>query len=220
MITLTTLKTRVSQVLDDPGGVRFGSEMLEEAIRLALETLNIKLPRLERAEITVVASGRDQTLPDLEDMLYLVSLTLNLGQNSVRELEPESEFSYLFRSGQPAIHFSGRLVPQAGDTLSVTYAARHTLEGLDEAAASTVPLAYFGALINGAAGHACLLRAARLAEAYGARPAEANQLLEISRLRLEGFNFTLTNLKVLQEFGFPPGFALDADDSSKTGKQP
>jgi hypothetical protein len=70
-------------------------------------------------------------------------------------------------------------------------------------------------LVSGAAGEACLLRASGLAESYGTRPEEVTRLLEIGQLRLDAFDKTLSGLKVLQEFGFPPGFALDKWDQGK-----
>lgn len=220
MITLTSLKPRILQVLEDPSGIRFASSLLDEAVRLTLDALDQRLPRLAIVEVAVSTSGRDQPLTGLEDCLYLVSLYISHGNQLTRELEPESEFSYLFRAGLPTLHFSGRLYPKEGEILHITYAARHTLQGLDGAAETSLPAAYESAVVNGAAGHACLLHATRLVESYGARSNESPRLIEISRLRLDGFERTLNSLKVLQEFGFPPGFALDDKDSQKTGRCP
>jgi hypothetical protein len=220
MITLSTLKLRVLQVLDDPNGTRFGSGLLDESVRLALDALDQRLPRLANVELAVTAAGRDQPITGIEDCLYLVSLYLSQEDRLSREMEPETEFSYLFREGLPTLHFSGRLYPKGGETLHITYAARHTLQGLDGTAATSLPAAYETALVNGAAGQACLLRAARLVESYGVRSNEAPRLMELSRLHLDSFERTLNSLKVLQEFGFPPGFALDSEDSQKTGRCP
>jgi hypothetical protein len=60
-----------------------------------------------------------------------------------------------------------------------------------------------------------LLHATRLAETYGTRPNEVSRLLEISRLRLEDYALTLSNLKMIQAFGFPPGFSLDDQDACR-----
>jgi hypothetical protein len=59
------------------------------------------------------------------------------------------------------------------------------------------------------------LRAGSLVEAYGSRPAEVAQLLETSRLWMELFSRGLDGLKVLQDFGYPPGFALDGWDHAR-----
>ena len=220
MTTLASIKPRILQVLEDPAGTRFASGLVDEALRLALDALDQRLPRLASEDILVTVSGRDQPLTNLNECLYLVCLTLSSGDVPVSEMEPETGFSYFFHDALPTLHFSGRVYPKAGQTLHLTYAARHSLQGLDGAVETSLPAAYETALVNGAAGQACLLHAARLVESYGARSDETSRWMEISRLRLDEFERTLNNLKVLQEFGFPPGFALDGSDSQKTGRCP
>ena len=117
--------------------------------------------------------------------------------------------------GVPTLHFFGDVIPQAGETLQVTYAAVNTIEGLDNAVSTTLPAVCEPALVNGAAACASALRAASLLEAYGSRPEESARLLETSRTGMEQFNHMLDGLKMLQEFGYPPGFALDAWDNRR-----
>jgi len=210
--TLAEIETRILAVLQDPNGTRFSSGLLDAAVRLALDTLDQRLPRLSEIEVTIETGGREQALSGLEDCLYLVGLCIVHSGQTIRELEPESEFTYRFQDGLPWLHFSGRRLPKSGEVLRVTYAASHKLDGLDGKTITTLPAAFESALVNGAAGHACLLQATRLAETYGTHPDETTRLMEISRIRLAEFGQTLSNLKVLQSFGFPPGFALDADD--------
>lgn len=217
MITLETLEPRILQVLEDTSGKRFDSGTLEEAIRQALDLLDRKLPNIAVSTFTVSDTGRDQAIDGLTNWMYLVSLCLNPESSGRRELEPESEFTYRTTDGQPLLHFSGRRYPNSGDILRVTYAAKHSLSGLDDATETTLSDACTNALVCGAAGQACLLRAGFLSEAYGARPAEATRLLEMSRSLMERFEQSLTQFKALQEFGFPPGFVLDADDR-RTGR--
>jgi len=96
----------------------------------------------------------------------------------------------------------------------VHYAAAHTIEGLDGASSTSLPEICEPALVNGAAGSAYALRAASLVESYGTRAEDAGRLMETSRLFMEHFDQMLKGLKLLQEFGFPPGFALDAWDAN------
>jgi hypothetical protein len=218
MTTLTDIQTRVAQALEDPGGIRFSTVLLGEAVRLALDTLDQRLPRLLTSEIAIDAGGREVLLPGLTDCLYLVGLRIKRGDLQVREMEPESEFSYQFEGEQMRLHFSGKRTPRSGDVLVITFAAGHSLQGLDGAATTTLPAAYESALVNGAAGHACLLHATKLAETYGTRPNETARLIEISQLRLNEFAQSVGNLKVLQEFGFPPGFRLEGEDLADRGR--
>jgi hypothetical protein len=212
MTTLTEIQTRVSQVLEDPSGTRFSTVLLTEAVRLALNTIDQRAPRLLTTEITVTAGGRDQLLPALEDCLYLVNLSLFRANRTLSEMEPEGEFAYQFEGDQIHLHFSGKRYPKTGEGLRITYAACNRLGGLDGAVSTTLPGAYESPLVTGAAGHACLLHTARLAGTYGSQPEEASRLLAIGQLHLGEFEQVLSSLKVLQEFGFPPGFALDSWD--------
>jgi hypothetical protein len=217
MITLTTLKTRILEVLQDSSGRRFNDSTLTEALRQAIDLVNQKLPNIVSTSFTVTAAGRDQAISGLDECLYIISLCVNPDDSSGRELEPESGFSYRYKEGVPVLHFPGRLIPQAGDVLRITSAARHTLAGLDSATETTLPSACVTALVNGAAGQACLLRAGLLCETYGARPAEATRLLDLSHLLMDRCEQNLAQIKTLQEFGFPPGFTLDSDDR-QTGR--
>jgi hypothetical protein len=215
MTTFADIQSRIARVLEDPAGTRFSAGLIEEAVRLALATLDQRLPRVLTTEVVLGQGGRDQPLTAPVNCLYLISLNLMRGTQPGREMEPEVEFSYQFEDEGLLLHFSGRRVPKGGDRLRLTYAASHKLQGLDGAETTTLPAAYESALVNGGAGHACLLHATRLAETYGTRPNEVSRLLEISRLRLEDYALTLSNLKMIQAFGFPPGFSLDDQDACR-----
>jgi hypothetical protein len=217
MITLTNFKSRMLQVLEDPEGKRFDNAALEEAIRQAISLLDQRLPNIAVCTFTVTVGGRDQSITGLGECLYLVTVCINPESSSSRELEPESGFSYRLQNSEPLLHFSGRRTPHTGDVIKVTYACPHSLSGLDTAAVTTIPASCESALVNGAAGQACLLRASLLTEAYGTRPVECSRLLEISHLLMDRFEQSLAQFKTIQEFGFPPGFALDADDK-QTGR--
>jgi len=208
--TFTDIRSRITQVLEDPAGTRFSAGLLQEAVRLALATLDQRLPRVLTTEINLGEGGRELSLPAPANCLYLVSLNVRHGTRISKEMEPEVEFLYQYEGSQLLLHFSGRRLPRIGDILRLTYAASHKLQGLDGEEITTLPAAYESTLVNGAAGHACLLRATLLTETYGTRPNEVSRLLQISRLRLDEYNRTLSNLKVIQAFGFPPGFSLDA----------
>jgi hypothetical protein len=216
MITLTALSSRILQALQDPAGKRYDEPTLAEAARQALDLINPRLPNIITCDFTVTTTGRSQVLTGLENCLYLVSLCVNPGEGS-SELEPENGFSYRFQNGVPTLYFPGIAYPQVGDVLRVTCALPHTLSGLDDETETTLPPACVNALVDGAAGQACLMRATALTEAYGARTVEVTRLLDLSRTLMVRFDQSLSQFKTLQTFGFPPGFGLDADDS-QTGR--
>lgn len=215
MSDLSALISRVRLTLDDPDGKRFSDTLLTTAIRQALEQIDQRLPRNLISDVTAAANGREQPLNGLTGCIFLVKLVYPAASDGNRELEPETEFSYVMRDGTPTVHFYGDVLPQAGEVLLVHYAAQNTIEGLDDALSTTLPEMCEAALVNGAAGCACALRAGSLVEAYGSRPAEAAQMLETSRYWMDVFSRGLDGLKVLQDFGFPPGFALDGWDRAR-----
>lgn len=217
MITLNALNPRILQVLQDPTGKRYDEPTLAEAVRQALDLINQRLPNIVTSDFTVTTAGRSQALTGLENCLYLVSLCVNPGEVP-SELEPENGFSYRFQNGVPTLYFPGVTYPQVRDVLRATCALPHTLSGLDSATQTTLPPACVNALVDGAGGQACLMRAACLTEAYGARTVEVTRLFELSRSLMERFDQSLSQFKTLQTFGFPPGFTLDADDS-QTGRR-
>jgi len=213
MTKLTSLAARVRLLLNDPDAVRFSDSLITSAIRQALELIDIRLPQVLTEEITAGAFSRDLQLTGVTGCLYLVKLIVNSPDTS-RKLEPGTHFLYQVESGIPTLHFLGNFIPQAGMVLQVHYAAAHTIEGLDGASSTSLPEICEPALVNGAAGSAYALRAASLVESYGTRAEDAGRLMETSRLFMEHFDQMLKGLKLLQEFGFPPGFALDAWDAN------
>lgn len=215
MTKLTSLAGRVRLLVNDPDKKRFSDDLLTSAIRQALEQVNLCLPRVLISEYTVTASSREQALTGLSGCLFLVRLEVP-GLTPDRELEPDEHFSYTLTDGIPTLHFTGGFIPQAGMVLRVHYAAAHTIEGLDEAESTSLPESCEPALVNGAAGYAYALRAASLAETYGTRAEDAARLMDASRIFLDTFDRMLTGVKTFQEFGFPPGFALDAWDLKRS----
>ena len=202
---LEDVKTRVRQILDDAEGTRFSDSLLENAVRQALTRLDEALPLIGILDITRTDSGRDQVLTGLTDPLYLINV-----------IKIESEIRYGFTctlaGDNVALHFSGPVIPRAGESLRVSYASRNTLDGLDEAEVTTVPDSALTALHYACASAACLLRAASVSEAYGARPGESARLVEQSKVWMETAERDLQNMKNQQEFAYPAGFALDRWD--------
>lgn len=212
MPTLAGIKNRVRQILDDSAADRFSEDLVENAIRQALTHIDESLPRILTKDLTVTIAGRDQSLAGMEDCLYLINLEKAEPSRAAREVELKAKYSYTLQAGSLQLHFSGTYVPQAGETLRVKSAFRNLLSGLDGAETSSLSDSAAAAIELGAAGYACLLRAAAVAEAYAVRPGESARLVEHSRLWLEQSVRVLNNLKKLQEFGYPPGFALDRWD--------
>ena len=115
--------------------------------------------------------------------------------------------------GAAWLRFADGTTPAAGEQARLTYAARHTLAGLDGAETGSVPEAHEGVIALGAAVFAALQRIHRLAGSIGAPPAEPERLRELAEKYLERFNLELFSLKSVQPVqGFPAGFNLDEWD--------
>ncbi|HOV06125.1 MAG TPA: hypothetical protein PLV27_02575 [Anaerolineaceae bacterium] len=214
MADLTALETRLRSLLDDPASLRFSSTLLATAFSHALTEINHRQPRLMDSEFTVTLPGREQALSGLNECFYLLHLA-RLDETSHQKLEPETCFTYQLLGGIPVLHFRSEYIPQAGDRFTVCYASAHTLAGLDGASLTTLPAELENALVEGAAGQACALRAGSLLEAYGSRGEECAALLKLADYWHSVFLRSLAGLRVIQEFGFPPGFVLDPWESRR-----
>ncbi len=214
MSTLAEIKTRILQVLDDASGARYPDALLTEAINQAFSSINTRLPKVSTLDLTITTAGREQAVSGIFNCLFIISVSLISADQLTRELSPDSEFTFLLKNGAPTLYFSGSKIPAAGDKLRIQYAAPYSAADLG----SAFPTNYESALVNGAAGHACNIRALHLIEAYGARSEESPRLLELGRLRLDAFESLLSSLRVLQDFGYPPGFKLDEYDTRAPGR--
>lgn len=212
MTNLTEINTRVRALLDDSQALRFSDSLLEAALGQALEELEQRAPCISTITHTVTTAGRDQSLPGLTGCRYMICVTVPLADGSSRRLEPETSFTYLLADGVPTLHFLGSRVPAIGDQLLLQFAAGYDIAGYKGALSTTLPVEMESALINGTAGRACFLHAGSLIESYGGRNSDSSRWMESGRELLNAFERALNTLKTLQEFGFPPGFALDRWD--------
>jgi hypothetical protein len=206
------LKTRIRALLEDENARRFSDALLAAALRRALDDLELQLPNIAELEWTAVTAGRDQPLPALTGCRYIICVTLPESNAAEQVLKPEEHFTYFLKDGVPTLHFNGSYIPQAGAALMVRCASGYAIEGFEGEGATTLPAAFESALVNGTAAEACILRAGSIAERSGVHPSEVSRLLEIGHLWRETFARNLSGLKVLQDFGFPAGFALDRWD--------
>lgn len=207
MSKFTDLETRIRAVLEDQDTLRFSDALLAAALRRALDDVDLQLPNIAELEITATTTNRDLALSSLTGCRYIIDIAID-----DHLLEPEAHFTYFLKDGVPTLHFNGSYVLQAGDILRVRYACGYTIEGFEGEESTTLPAAFESALVNGTAAEACFLRAGSLAERYGTRPTDPGRLMEIGHLWRQIFVRSLSGLKAVQDFGFPPGFALDEWD--------
>jgi hypothetical protein len=213
MTDYSTLKTRALQLLGDPDGTRYDDDTLQEAFRQALATYTRTCPQVRTEAIPFAAAGAEQPLDGLEcPPLYLLEVIHPYpAPDGAKGARPACTLSYI--DGAAWLRFADGTSPAAGEQARLTYAARQTLAGLDDAESGSVPEAHEGVLALGAAVFAALQRIHRLAGSIGAPPAEPERLRELAEKYLERFNLELFSLRSVQPVqGFPAGFNLDEWD--------
>lgn len=213
MTDYSTLKSRALQLLGNPDGARYDDATLQEAFRQALATYTRTCPQVRTEVITFTSAGAEQPLEGLEcPPLYLLEVSYPYpASDGLKPPRPACTLAYI--DGAALLRFADGTTPAAGEQARLTYAARHTLEGLDEAATGSIPSGHEGVIALGAAVFAALQRIHRLAGSIGAPPAEPERLRELAEKYLERFNLELFSLRSVQPVqGFPAGFNLDEWD--------
>ena len=166
--TLTALRERVEQKLADTGHNIWTPDDLGEAIRQAVHEYSKTRPRQAVDLVTLAAAGREIDVSAVTGLLQVVDLWLPYTAASPeyppnrRPFRHWADLGLLVVVDDPA--GSGFGEPAAGEVARVFYTAMQTLNGLDSATATTIPLDDESLLVTGAAGHAATSRAVDLAE--------------------------------------------------------
>jgi hypothetical protein len=209
-MTLGIFLDRIAEVVGDPSRARYSDAVIEEGLRLALEEYSKVSPQILETTVTVDSPGRDQVIL-LNGGLWILSVLFPVTDASAPEVE--SYYAYLRGGNQWLKIGSPAPEPQSGDTIRVLYGAAHTISELDAAQETTVPLADFGLLVQGAAGHAMSIRADSIVEAYGKRTPQTDQAAA-ARRRLDDFRRRLRARKGAEQPANPwtGGWKLDSQD--------
>ncbi len=218
--TIDTLTTRLLQILGDGAANRFTADITDEAFRLALSEYSYAVPDHKCKLFTVTSAGREQALPlagaGIDHFTGLISITQVLfpyeGDDQDIEQTPHSQYYFYWTAGAPVLYIGGSKIPAVDDEILVTYAATHTIDDLDSAAACTVPTHDFELILQGAAGHAARLRTAIYNESFSAHP-------ELKLFAIDALKFFRDSLRSrTRKFGAnalpPKGFKLDQWDGS------
>lgn len=221
MSTLTQLRARIAAVLVDTAGAVFSTDTLDEALRAALADYSQAAPRTLDAVITLAASGRELDLSALAGLLRVTDVWWPY--TDAAETWPPNRVRGWYEwvdAGAPRLFLSSAAgaQPQAGDQVRVWYTTPHTVQDLDGAAATTVPIGHETGLVRGAAGLAAASHDLNQAGGIHLDPDENKTLRAWSELRLSEFHTWLERVRAAagpagQPFG--PGWALDAFDKVK-----
>ena len=213
-LTLTALISRIRSYLKDNLSEHYSDEDITNAIRQAAAIYSTNLPQLIAETVTLTATSKTQplnlaglsgsanTITHVISLDHYPSYSLPLREGSGIGGIPINAYYLYHASGSPTLQITELFPPNAGDAMDIRYTATHTINGLDNATVTTIPLYHLHAIIIGSAAIACNMRALSLTEAYGSRASDNNQLTAWSNAQL------LTFLTMLQEyktsFQYPP----------------
>lgn len=168
MSTLAQLIDRVQAALLDDG-TTFTDAVCTEGLRSALHEYSQANPHHKETVITCPAAGREIALDSLASLLAVTAVWWPHDSSATAEAWPPNRvtrFSVYWDDSRPVLLMDSDngSQPQAADEIRVWYTTPHTIQDLDEAAATTPPLPDESLLVLGACGFALLSRSADMAE--------------------------------------------------------
>lgn len=175
----------VRVLLKDPDGSRYSDDLLDEALREALSIFSTAFPVGMLVTFDVPQTGSELSLAALQPVHQLIMLWYPFDEDDP-DLAPLEDVHFYRPNGIPAVRWNGGQFEQ-GQAVQVYYSGTHTLAGLDDAEATTIPRSAEEAIRLGMAGFAAQARAMHLIEQHGALTTAQKALYDLSREWLAGF---------------------------------
>ncbi len=164
---LATIRDRVEARLQDASNARWSTDDLDEAIRTALEQYSKYKPAEALATVNVTTAGREIDISSLTDPLRIDNVWWDYDSS-------DPSFPPNFRQFEiwpgDILFIDDREIPQAGDVVRIYYTKMHTIEDLDSATETTIPLDDEGTIVTGACHFATHSRSLELTETLTAHP--------------------------------------------------
>ncbi len=154
------LRVRVQLLLQDTN-VRWSSDDVDEAIRLALEEYSDKQPYHAIATVTVTSASREVDISGIPGVLRVEKVWWDYDSGSPGYPPNWRQFE-VWPGG--ILYIDDDDTPEPNDVMRIWYTSMHTVNGLDGATSTTVPVDDVPAIIHLAAAFAAQARAVELAE--------------------------------------------------------
>jgi hypothetical protein len=172
MSTLAQLRDRVEQILVDLTNAIFSTTLIDECLRQALDQYNQASPMANETVLVLPGDGREIALDSLSNLAQVTDVWWPYDSAATSETWPPNRvtgYRVYWDDARPVLFLDilAGEQPQASDEVRVWYVARHAIQDLDSAAATTLPLEHETMLAIGAAGHAAMSRALDLLETAG-----------------------------------------------------
>lgn len=159
---LASLRDRVEQILVDSTNVIWTTDAVDEGIRRALHEYSKTRPYQQIGTVTLAADGREIDVSALTGILGVSRVWCDY--TAADPEYPPNRRPFEYWPDSTTIYVTGDYEPQNTDVCRIWYYAMQTINGLDAATATTVPLDDESLIAEGAAGFAATSRAVDLAE--------------------------------------------------------
>ena len=186
--SLTTLISKVQNILGDATGTYFTSAICTAAIRQALSDWNLRVPIFAAVTITAVNNQYEYELSDEDASAIEVLDVLQEGPN---QNEVDISLDYDAYIEDERVFFRLRRPLTSSDTIIVRYIAYHTISGLDNATESTLPSYYDQAMVDGGAFFSIMIRATARIETINLSPTQSDNYREMAGAYAQAFAFRL-----------------------------
>src|SRR3990167_722208 len=159
-LALAPYLARIGDILLDPTWLVYFEYSAVESLRAALHEYSLISPQECETLLLLPGDGREIALNTVSitgDLLGVIDVWWPYDSSAAEEAWPPNRvkgWSLLWDNGQPLLvltDYTGAQ-PEHGDELRLWYTARHTIDGLDSAAGTTIPDQHETALCDAAAG--------------------------------------------------------------------
>lgn len=175
---LTTLISKVQNILGDSTGTYFNTALCTAAIRQALSEWNLRAPIHAAVTITGVNNQYEYELSDEDANSCEIIDVLLRGTDSAQDLSVSLDFDQYIEDER--VFFRLRAPVTTSDTLIVRYALYHTISGLDSATESTLLAKDDQAIVDGGAFFAITIRATARIETINLSQDQSDNYREIA----------------------------------------
>ena len=175
--SLTTLITKVQNILGDANGTYFTSAIVTAGVRQALDEFNLAVPVYAAVTITGVNDQYEYELSDEDSLATDILDVLEQGDNQ-NELDISLNYDKYWEDER--LFFRLRQPETTSNTIIVRYTKDHTINGLDSAVESTIQAQHDQVIVDGAAFYAITIRATARVETINLSQDQSDNYREIA----------------------------------------
>lgn len=166
--TLAQLEAQVAALLMDTGNAIFSTSVIDAALRMALSEYSDAAPLAMETVITLPGDGREIALDSVSGLVNVTEAWWPYDSDATSETWPPNRvrgFRLWWDDASPVLFLDldDGEQPQQDDEMRIWYTKPHTIQNLDSADSTTVG-EHESLIVRGAAGLACLGRAADVNE--------------------------------------------------------